>query len=260
MPPLHFSFQEFDEEIDAIYKIARSFISLGSFYVLPQLRERLAQIRTAKQGQPFGWGIPEGQPLITRTSNGDYQPDSKGEHFIYASISCAWEIEPLGYHNLASRQTRKFALRGKASTRVRLFEGDAPESIRELAMWRMEVGDDKSPGCHFHVQVLGESNEPPYPHSLPIPRFPSLLMTPMSVIEFVLAELFQDEWKMHAARSTPEIQRWQPIQRKWIGGLLRWQHDKIMNLSGSPWTSLKGAKPDSDLFLDTSPYAITKPS
>ncbi len=249
MPPLHFSFQEFDAEIDAIYKIARSFISSNSLYVLPQLRDSLAQIRTAERGQSLRWGISERQPLLTRTSNGDYEPSRRGKHFVYASISSAWEIEPLGNHNRASRQNRKFALTGIASTCVRLLEGESLNTIRELAMWRMEIGDDNSPGCHFHVQVLGESDEPPYPHSLPVPRLPSLLMTPMSVIEFVLAELFQDEWKEHVAKSSPEIQLWQPIQRKWIGKLLLWQYEKIMNLGGSPWTSLKGAKPNSNLFL-----------
>lgn len=240
MPPLHFSFQDFDEEIGAISKIASPFLSPNSFFVLPQLRESLAQIRTARGGQQIPWEIPQRQPLVTRTSSGDYEPDSQGGYLVYATISSIWEIEPLGNHNQASRQNRKFALTGKASTRVSLFEGDYPETVRELAMWRMEIGDDKSPGCHFHVQVLD---------NLSVPRFPGLLMTPMSVIEFVLAELFQDEWKMHVARSTPEMQIWQPIQRKWIGNLLHWQHDKVMNLGGSPWTSLKGVKPESNLFI-----------
>lgn len=249
MPPLQFWFQDFDIEIDAISKIAANFIAPTSLYVLPKLRTNLDQIRSAQTGRSYPWGISEGLPLQTRTSEGEYEPDNEGEHFVYASLTSTWEIEPLGLHNPASRSTRKFALVGNASTRVRLFEGEPNQPIRELGMWRMEVGDDASPGCHFHVQVLGEREEPPFPHSLPVPRFPGLLMTPMGVLEFVLAELFQDEWRMHVSQPSYDIQRWQPIQRRWIGNLLSWQHGKIMTLDGSPWTALKNEKPESGLFL-----------
>jgi hypothetical protein len=249
MPALHFSFQDFDTEIDAISKIAARFIAPVSHHVLPSFKSNLEQIRSSQKGRVRNWGIPERTPLLTEATWGGYEPNGKGGMAVFASISSTWDIEPLDGHNPASRQLRKFALVGIASTRVRLFEGEPGQPVRELAMWRTEVGDDASPGCHFHMQVLGEIHNPPYPRQLPVPRFPGLLMTPMSVLEFVLAELFQDEWRMHVARPSNDIRRWQPIQKKWLGNLLSWQHDKVMNLDGSPWTSLKGAKPDSDLFL-----------
>jgi hypothetical protein len=249
MPPLHFSFQEFDTEIDAIAKIAENFLSPTSGHVLSNLKDNLEQIRSSKAGRTYTWGISDKFPLMTKMSSGDYEPQSHGELFVHASISSVWDIEPLGNHNPGSYPSRKFALAGKASTRVRLYEGEPEIPGRELAMWKMDIGDDRSPGCHFHVQVLGENEEPPFPHTLPVPRFPSLLMTPMSVLEFVLAELFQDEWKRHVAGSNPFVQRWQPIQKNWIGKLLKWQYNELMRLGGSPWTSLKGAKPEFDLFL-----------
>jgi hypothetical protein len=88
------------------------------------------------------------------------------------------------------------------------------QGIEQLAMWRVEVGDDASPGCHFHTQIEGERNNPPYPRSLSVPRLPTLLVTPMAALEFLLAEMFQSRWQQHAAEESAEMQRWKPIQKQ----------------------------------------------
>src|SRR5436190_1532122 len=78
----------------------------------------------------------------------------------------------------------------------------------EIAMWRMEVGDARSPGCHFHVQVLGEAEVAPFPKSLSVPRLPAVHSTPPAVIEFVLGELFQATWDKHVAARSVHVKRW----------------------------------------------------
>lgn len=140
---------------------------------------------------------------------------------------------------------------GQASTVVRLYEGDPGNPVKELAMWRMEIGDDASPGCHFHVHALGDRPDPPFPHSLPIPRLPGLLVSPMAVFEFVLAELFQNRWRKHAARETADLLRWQSVQRVRLRNVLMWQADQLKTLTGSPWTALKSQKPPANLFAIT---------
>jgi hypothetical protein len=118
---------------------------------------------------------------------------------------------------------------------------------QEIAMWRMEIGDSNSPGCHFHVQILGQTADFPFPKTLSVPRLPSLMMTPAATVEFVLAELFQDEWAKHIARNGPHLNRWSAIQKgRWIS-LLNWKLDLVKN-GINPWTAIKSAKPTSKLF------------
>jgi len=248
MATIEFTFSEIDEEIDALSKVAAGFIAKRSSRVLGDLRTMLNGIRSAPAGRSHFWNIPEGGPLCTEPSWGDYEPGSEGQHNVFASVTSTWQIEPLGQHNPGSRPHRKFTLVGIASTRIRIIKGTPDEPQEELAMWRMEVGDDASPGCHFHVQVLGEQDVPPFPHSLSIPRLPGLAITPMAAFEFVVGELFQDKWREHAGNETNDMKRWQPIQRRRLIRLLQWQKAAVENASGSPWTALKIAKPEADLF------------
>jgi len=169
VPNLEFTFSEFQREIEAIQQLADNFISKESTYVLHQLKQNLVGIRGAAAGHVYSWGIPENGPLVTKDSEGEYEPSGRGRHKIFASITSVWEIKPLGPSGSASRVHRKFALTGIASTRIRLIERLHGGEVTELAMWRMEVGDEASPGCHFHVQVLGTEQTPPFPNSLSVP-------------------------------------------------------------------------------------------
>jgi hypothetical protein len=71
----------------------------------------------------------------------------------------------------------------------------------------------------------------------------------MAALEFVIAELFQDEWKRHAAKESDAMNRWRSIQRKRLSCLFAWKQKLVNECSGSPWTAIKLAKPETDLFL-----------
>src|SRR5262249_11503430 len=153
-------------------------------------------------------------PLTTIKSK-SYEQGGGGHQFLVGEISAKWRIKKVVPKNSKkSRPADHFALIGIASTRIRLRCIDANEEpSEEIAMWRMEVADARSPGCFFHVQILGQSDNYPFPQSLPIPRLPSILMTPAAVAEYLLAELFQDSWGSHAARQVPQhLNRWALIQ------------------------------------------------
>ena len=77
---------------------------------------------------------------------------------------------------------------------------------------------------------------------------PGLIITPMAVTEFVLAEIFQNQWPEHIGYDTPHLQRWAPIQRKRLNKLLDW-NVSLLQEGGSPWTTIKQRKPDVGLFL-----------
>lgn len=120
----------------------------------------------------------------------------------------------------------------------------------ELAMWRIEIGDDASPGCHFHVQIRGEDEEGPFPKRLSVPRLPTCLASPMAALEFLLAELFQEAWLRHVSAETDALRQWRAIQRDRLEKLFAWQTQTVSRVNQtSPWSTLKLAKPPADLFV-----------
>lgn len=235
-------------ELEAFSHIAEKFIATESRQVLSQFKGTLETYRDQPTQHKFDWQIRPANPLRTTVSPGGYEMGSKGAHHIFAEIDALWRIQRVPGKKKNDR-SEFFKLVDIGSTRVRLFcvpQGKKPK--REIAMWRMEVGDAQSPGCHFHTQILGEQSRFPFPKSLSIPRLPGLLLTTAAVTEFVLAELFQEDWAKHVSADTPHLQRWAPIQNKRLKKMLNWELG-LLNKGGSPWTTLKRNKPDESLFI-----------
>jgi hypothetical protein len=243
---LEFSFQELISEIEALRQIGGRFIAPESQGVLPALRESLNNIRQAKEGQKYQWRIEESWPLRTMPTRG-YKRGG-GSYDVFAAITSAWEVEPIGGHTAKFWQKRHFVLDGMASTRVRIFRNSPGNEAIELAMWRMEIADSASPGSYFHVQVMGETETFPFPNYLEVPRLPGLVATPMLVFEFVLGELFQIEWAKEAARESGSLRQWRHVQHKRFERFLSWQL-RCLEKAGSPWAVLKASQPDNDLFV-----------
>ncbi|PYQ31129.1 MAG: hypothetical protein DMF56_04295 [Acidobacteria bacterium] len=249
MSELEFGFQDVLDELDALDKIIGPYCGPRSRTVLPQLITELKSIRDNLAKRAWPWGIRESNPFYTAVSCGEYQPDDQGADNVFAEITSTWTIQRIPPRKKSGKAAR-FRLTGNASTRVRIYRemptGRAPA---ELAMWRAEIGDAFSPGCHFHVQILGEGDEPPFPRSLDIPRLPTLIVTPAAVVEYVVGELFQESWLKHLSSQSANLNRWWPIQRRYLSAVLAWQLKVIEDASGSPWGTLKKAKPDSQLFV-----------
>ena len=163
----------------------------------------------------------------------------RGSRKIHAVISGTWDLRPL--------EKREIEFCGIASTRIELYASDDPD--KRLAMWRLELGAEDSPGCYFHAQILGDSDKPPFPEFVPIPRLPSLFVTPMSAVEFVLGELFQDKWPEVTASGDPEVKNWRALQKKWLQSLFSWYRREMEKTDFSSWITLKKAKPEDGMFL-----------
>ena len=253
MSALEFGFQDVLNEVDALDKIIGPFCQPRSRTVLPQLITELKSIRDNEADRYWTWGLRESNPFYTAVSLGAYQPNDQGADNVFAEITSTWTIRRIPPRK-RSEKAERFKLIGNASTRVRLHrEVPAGSDPDELAMWRAEIGDAVSPGCHFHVQVLGDTAEAPFPSSLDVPRLPGLIVTPAAVVEYVVSELFQDTWLKHLGTQGADLNRWWPIQRRYLGAVLAWQLKIIKEASGSPWGTLKKAKPGSRLFLEDLP-------
>lgn len=243
---LQFLRRELVEETAALKNMAAKLLAPSGDQVLAGLGSQIDAIPERSAGGSHEIRL---RPLHTRPTR-DYEPGSKsGGSAIYAKITGIWEVRSVG----GKRPKTKVSFTGKASTVVELWPAECPwgeetEETSRLAKWQIELGAYDSPGCYFHVH-LGDRDAPPFPKSIPIPRLPSPFVTPMSAVEYVLGELFQDIWERRAAENRHHQQRWRTIQhQRWLS-LLEWQKKALTEGGSSPWMNLKGAKPPADMFL-----------
>lgn len=252
MAGLRFSYRQLYEDLQAVEGITRPFLDRSATLAFHRLNEQLEGARRASAGSRHALTIPVNYPLRTIPSMGEYElAPRRGRHRIVGEVSAIWEIAPIGSHLARDIPTRVFEVNGKASVLTLIRETDANGTpFRELARWRMEIGVHDSPGTHFHLSVLGYKSESPFPDSLSVPRFPSILLTIGDALEFVLGELFQAKWARHAAEEDAAIARWRRSQQDRLSRLLSWQDRIIRHAAGAPWAALKAAKPKDELFTE----------
>jgi hypothetical protein len=246
MTSIVLEFSEVLQEIRAIEDLAEPFIAADTRWVFERLATQLKAIQSSRA--PGRWEIPEDQPLRTVECGGAYEAEGRsGSHKgVYGEITCLWEISPIV--TTKKGPLTQFEISGIASTKLRLVDlyGDAR---RQLALWRLEIGDEHSPGVLFHTQI-GEDNEDSEHHwPLPVPRIPVLPTTPLLAVEVLLAELFQSKWVERLAVRIETVNQWRNIQRPRHSRFLDWQREVIRNSAGAPWTAFKGAKPSYQLLV-----------
>jgi hypothetical protein len=213
---------------------------------------RLKDIASVNHKERVPWTQASWAPIQTTVSEGAFMRDGNGGLHVLAKLTFIWEIRNFGRFHRAG--FRRFELAGNASCRIDIVKADAPSEV--LAMWRFEVASHDGPGCHFHTQVLGDDEVTAgvvFPHSVDIPRLPGFLITPTDALEFVLGELFQDEWRQRAIDTSPEIMVWRSYQQSRLSRVLNWQSKTIVDAIGSPWIALKSERPKPDLIFDVGP-------
>ena len=245
---LQFRCRELVEETEALRDMAGTLLAPDGGGVLADLR---SQLDRAGQGATDGPVEIRLRPLRTKPTLGYELGSRSGGTEIYACATGIWEVRTVG----GTGPRSKLAFTGKASTVIELWPAECRAREQEneasrVAMWRIELGAHDSPGCYFHFQILGDHSDPPFPKSIAIPRLPSPFVTPMAAIEFVLGELFQDEWPRKASEARHHQRRWRAIQRQRWCRLLRWQETALNAGESSPWMNLKTAKPPDDVFVN----------
>ena len=240
-------------------RLAEPFLRSDSLGVLDNLYSQLEGLRY--RTAPLRLEVPPSWPIRTIECNGGYERNEGGEHkSLHAELVLAWEFRPLGQSSKKRQADRLVEIAGKASTVATLHVSHAEESLK-LASWRMECGDDESPGAYFHVQIpdtltSDSDGDVPlqkfemWPSWLPVPRLPIPAFTPMLALEFVLAEIFQNRWPAHLASGPYELGEWRNLQRRRLSAYFRWQRDNSDNEAAiTPLVGTKNAKPPSSLFL-----------
>ena len=239
MSGLRFSFKDLFHEIECLQRIAGDYIDPRSANALPTLKRTLESIQEyGSHKKIVPWELRPELAMRTIVSYGGYAPDEQGQHNVFGEMSFIWDIAP----EESKGPVSFFRLDGRASIVLSIHEQPAAGPSTELARWRVEVGDHKSPGAHFHIQVGYE--KPPFPKSLDVPRLPAYPLTPPLAFEALLAELFQDRWRREADGDTQMFRTWNAVHRRRLQAFFRWQQRALAEQTlGTPWSVLKRLKP-----------------
>lgn len=249
---LHFSFANMLREIENMRLLAKPFIDVDSFeHVIPDWMQDLSNFRTrgSISEHSVAWEIRETSPIKTRVSDGEYeQKKKKGAHKVFGRVSGKWQIAKAHVDGKQRKDSNLFfTVRGLASTKITIWSQDDEGQPHELARWTLDIGDAVSPGCHFHTQIDLDEEDHKFPKSLPVPRLPAFLHTPMDALDYLLGELFQDRWYERTSKGSDFVKNWSSCQRVRLINLLKWKSETIRDASGAPWTTLKKQKPAIDM-------------
>lgn len=246
MAGFRFLSSELEQEIKALSKMSAPFFERSWPQNLTAFLSNFQSIKSQPVGSRHELVL---HSLRTRISEGEYEARTKRKgKKIYAIISGIWQIR---VHSSGPKQQLEFC--GKASLTTEIFALSEP--CERLAMWQLDLGAKESPGCYVHAQIpWGFDAHSPGQNSIPIPRLPCFFVTPMSAVEFVLGELFQDEWRQSVQRTTGETNIWYRLQKKWLKCLFMWYLGELEGEKGesslSPWIIVKTAKPDGKEFVE----------
>jgi hypothetical protein len=206
------SFERVAEQLKGIAELAGNLLESGSIQIVAEACDDLLAMKDSRTKMRGRWEIDRLRPIATR-AGGDYQTDGKGGLLAQAAISFVWEIAKV------ERCRDAFMIEGLCSTEVTIRDTSKRLGgvVSTPICWTFEMGDINSPGCHFHAQInwksalrdlAGEDDMCGWP-SLDVPRLPTFLLTPGDCLDFVLGEMFQDEWpRRYESAGMDRIGRW----------------------------------------------------
>jgi hypothetical protein len=220
--PVRFEYPELVRELRDLQRLAGSRF-LANEHVLDQYTSDLERLQY--QQHQVTWEIPVDRPLRT-TRTRAYEVDGNGFE-VYGEVSGLWTIRRL--------TQRRFEVVGQASFVARIIDG---EGGRVLAEWHFDMALPNAPGTWLHSQMSWHGT------TLPVPRFPSLVVTLVDVVDFLLGELYQRDWPVIVQRRENGAQNFR---------LVRLLEAMLVSIRGKGpihgLMSLKHARPDSELFI-----------
>ena len=243
MPNIQFEIKELCDEFQLMQELASSFLREESLPILEAVGKSLTDLKSRRS--PLRLEAKPDRPIKTRDSEGKYEKGEGGGYCVRAELYFVWELQPI----IKPKSHRYAEVSGKASTVTKLYVNG---SSSEIAHWRLEIGDNNSPGFYFHAQIPEAfiQDDGMWPKWLPVPRLPVPPFTPMLALEFVLGEIFQDEWPEYLERRSTKsnVGQWRKIHMDRFRKYLEWQQ-KAVGGSASPLMALKRAIPKSNIFI-----------
>ena len=243
-----------EKELLAFESLAKRKLTQSSLRRLVELREQLHNHARAAEGSLVVWATDPDKPIETIPNKGSHQP-GRSDHGVSlkAKISFVWRFEAIGQPSKNKPCWRVVVLKD-SSVKVRLYlASDCNDLLSNdgscVAAWDFDVGNDQSPGCHFHAKYheCDEVRRMAF-QGVDVPRLPTFIFMPTDVIEYVVGELWQDECEKLALNS--DFQEWYKFSKKRSARVLEWHRAQASEAVGSPWMVIKTTKPKCHLLLD----------
>ena len=231
---LKFKVAELRQELMVCELIAREYIDRASREKFTGAANKLTYI-FKNSGQSRDWMIDEEDSLKIEFNSGKHEISGRGKN-LQGRLSFIWQLRKLDCQTVE--------LVGKASTAISIHEiVDSIAKDDYIFKWHVDVvTDENAPGPAFHTQIDN-------PKNLPVPRFPSILFSPVDCLDFLLGELFQKDWPIHQF-SHSQTQRFAAAQKRRLYRLLCEQKEELDEISKySAWITLNKWKPSDDVFI-----------
>lgn len=243
---VHFSLPTLKTEVDCLGSLARDFLDVESHSVLGSWSADLSTIGNRDTTKPALWKISPERPIRTKQTK-QFEPNGrKVQQSVWGELSFVWEVARVSTDTRKKERTL-ICLNGKASTKVRIYT-QIDDAKTCIAQWQVEIGSHDSPGWHFHVGLCREENDGHFPKWLSVPRMPGLLVAPTDALDFMLGELFQDDWKKQVSNEKFENVELGKAQKSRIYGMSKWHTAELEAGNGSAWNRLKRSQPRADIF------------
>lgn len=234
-------FKEISDELRIFKDVVNEKITPISLNRIDILLRSMDQLAKAAPGQSLVWST-EGGAIETIPNEGNHQVGRCGHgRSLSGKLEFKWMIEPCGLPNRRQPLARPFALRNSS---IRIAFRDLSLGI-SVACWDFDIGDHQSPGCHVHAKFAPiQQEERAALSDVDVPRLPSIILTPMDAIDFMVGELWQEEWLRISAGTSVELKAWRQYPKRRLLKLLEWYLGEVRDAQGAPWNHLKRAKPD----------------
>lgn len=241
MEGMKFEFGKMLQEVRAMNALAvPKFIKNESKRVFKAFEDQLEGFAGNDRLEEMDWEIREEDPLVTKI--GSSEPAGRGGAPLYATVSSIWQIKRV---KEKKGPVKFFELAGEGSTHIKIFREDETLQLH----WHVDLKTNKkAPGYPFHIQVkqIGNGRDGP-----PVPRFMSSLVTPIECVDFVLGELFHEDWERHQHEKDAKTRSLVSAQGTRVANILEAQNATLIDgpKTQTSWMKLKSWEPSLDICL-----------
>jgi len=228
-------------ELREVFSKATDFFDTTASTILKAAAKDLETAFRVSKGK-FSWEVRQGpRAICTRPSDGKFEPSGGGRQTVVGTCSWLWELKKV--------DSKFVAIAGNASLKVALLEviEENGEDVRSpLCEWNFDIGEAGHPGTLVHTQLCSVNQGS---HLLSVPRFPSVVLAPTDALDFLLGELFQEDWAKEANLIRSKHQKVAKRMRTRLATFLEQQALDLREAPGLAVHALKAWQPSASLRL-----------